>query len=261
MKKSLSSMDDEKQSMTKVLTDLKLELEKIVQKEEHLSGSLHQANQIIHQREQVKKELEHLRVERSSLFSTKIDLQSQITAIQQQIDDNQREISKENIAAEQISKQKVANDDFDREGIAAKLEEKEVQLAELDKAMRSATYPEKERVSAAIEEKKKELAQLNQDIASAILEQEGKESTLKEYSRLRKEHEDAYQKSFQKMEALLVEEKETFLVTERQMEQSKQTAEDEFRSILRKAKLYKYATDYLKKVKDKEAKVAMLEAE
>jgi chromosome segregation ATPase len=258
MEEAIIALDDEKKASSKILHDLQQEVDKLDGKIQKLAEPLEEARQLIQEREQAKKQLDQVRAERSSLYSIKMDLQAQINAMQKQIEGVEREKIKEENAAEKIAQMQKANNAFDRDLMMADLQAKEVQLAHLDEFLRSTTYPEKERFSEAIEEKELELQQLQHSIDSAISDKEQKESTLKEYRRILHDHQDGNEKEIEKIKALLKEEHETAAAMEQQIQQKNQVEEYEHGYILRKAKLYKYAADYLKKVKEKEAIVALM---
>jgi DNA repair exonuclease SbcCD ATPase subunit len=258
MKQAYTALDDEKKASSKLLFDLQQEVDKLEEKIKKLSEPLEEARQLIQQREQAKAQLEQVRGERSLVYSIKMDLQAQISAVQKKMDSIERDKIKEESAAEKIAQLRKANNAFERDVILANLAAKKEQLVELDEFIQAATYPEKESLSRAIIEKKQELAQLKQSIDAAISDKEEKESTLAEYRRIVNDHQDGYQKEFDKMKTLLKEEQDTATALESQIKQQNKTDEYEHGYILRKAKLYKYAAEYLKKIKEKEDKVALM---
>ena len=258
MKQEMLLMENEKKAATKISQDLQQEMDKLDEKNKKLEVMLTEARQLIQKRETTKVQLDQVRGERRSLYSTKMDLQAQISAMQKELEGIERDKIKEEKSAEKIAQKKLANDAFEMDVMLADLKAKEAQLAELDEFLQAPTYPEKERLSEAIEAKKQELEQLKESIDSAKVDKEEKECTLKEYHRIFHDNQDGYQKEYEKHKTLLKEEHETIAALELQIQQQKQVEEYEHGYILRKAKLYKYAADYLKKLKEKETKVSSM---
>jgi hypothetical protein len=258
MKQASMAMDNEKKATRKVSHDLEQEVEKLDEKIKQLVEPLEEARQLIQQREQAKTQLEQVRGERTSLYVIKMDQQTQISAVQKKIDGIERDKIKEEKEAQKIAQLRMANDAFERDVILANLAAKKQLLVELEEFLQAETYPEKERLSEAIVEKEQELAQLKQSIDAAIFEKEQKESTLAEYRRIINDIQDGFQKEFDKMKALLQEEHDTASAMKLQIQQKNKDDESEHGYILRKAKLYKYASEYLKKIKEKEKKLALM---
>lgn len=238
--------------------DLKQEIDKLDEKIKMLSEPLEEAGRLIQQREQAKTKLEQVRGERSSLYSIKMDLQAQISAIQKQMDSIERDKIKEEKSAENIAQMRMKNEAFERDVVLANLAAKKAQLRDLDEFLQTATFPEKESLSEAIAEKKQELEQLKKSIENALSDKEQKESTLSEYRRIIDDHQDGYQKEFEHIKALLKEEHDTAMALELQIQQKNKANDYEHGYILRKAQLYKYAAEYLKKIEEKEEKVASM---
>lgn len=259
MKQAAMTIDKEKKASSKILDDLKHEGDNLEEKIKQLSHPLDEARNLIQQREQAKAQLEKVRGERATLYAKKMDQQAQISAAQKKLENIERDKIKEENAANTIAQLRISNEAFERDVMLANLAEKEQQLVDLDEFFATTTFPEKEHLSEAIVEKKQELAQLKQSINAVISEKKQKESTLSEYRRVINDHQDGYQKDFDKIKALLVEEYDTAAALEKQIKQHKKSDESEHGYILRKAKLYKYAAEFLKTIEEKKAKIAMME--
>lgn len=267
MQTRIAAQEAERCREEKEIADLERENDLLDKQLAQVEATAREAVQLLAQRDQETKKLEQERSYRNNLFAKHCEISTEITAVTKKIEQDQRAIIQENAKALAVAEIKDANDKLDVDKTVNDIKETKAKLEELEASLADGTCPEKDKLIIALDAQKNKLERLKIAAKAAAKELEGKKSTLKERHRILDDHKDAYDKKFENVKALLVEELETKAALERQIEQQElerqQQAfidESSYHELMRKTKVYRFGAKVLLRTKEKETKLAEAEA-